>query len=152
MHNGSLKKTLMLGWILMNALFFTLGGCGKETSKEELDQISGRLGQLENKIAQLEGLSTEAKESVTTLGLYIKTLEERIDTLTQKIETMAFLPQKTLAQEKDQYHTVIRGETLYSISKKYGLSVDEVRRLNNLKPNQPIQPGQKLLVAFDRHQ
>ena len=45
------------------------------------------------------------------------------------------------------YHEVVKGETLYRISIKYGISVDELKRLNNLKNNQPIYPKQKLIVA-----
>ena len=125
-------------------------GCGGETPKEDLDLINGRLEQLENKLEQLEVQSTEAKESVTTLGSYVITLEERIDTLTQKIEKAPVSKQAT-SQEKKQYHNVVRGDTLYSISRKYGLSVEEIRRLNNLNKNQPIQPGQKLMVTADSH-
>lgn len=49
-------------------------------------------------------------------------------------------------QAKGQYHEVRRGESLYRISMKYGLSVDELCRLNNIHPHQIIRPGQKLLV------
>ena len=40
-------------------------------------------------------------------------------------------------------HTVKKGETLYSISKDYKMSVDELKKLNNLKSN-TIHPGDKL--------
>ena len=53
--------------------------------------------------------------------------------------------------EKNLYHEVSKGETLYRISRKYGLSVDELQRLNNLKNNQ-IYPKQKLLVTPDSQQ
>ena len=42
-----------------------------------------------------------------------------------------------------QYHTVEKSETLYSISKRYGLTVDALKKLNNLKDNN-IGLGQKL--------
>jgi LysM repeat protein len=41
----------------------------------------------------------------------------------------------------------MKGETLFGISKKYGITVDELRRLNNLKSNQSIGAGQKLIVS-----
>lgn len=164
MHKSSLRPSLLLGFILMNA--FILGGCGKETFKAYLDPIKERLEQLEKKLTQLEGQSTEVKESVTKWESYTKALEEKIETLTKKIDemtskaasasaktkTLPFVPQGTISQGEKRYHKVIQGETLYSIAKKYGLSVDKARRLNNLKKDQPIQPGQKLLVAPGRHQ
>ena len=42
-------------------------------------------------------------------------------------------------------HTVIKGDTLYSISRKYGLSVTELQKLNDLKDN-TLSIGQKLIV------
>jgi LysM repeat protein len=42
-----------------------------------------------------------------------------------------------------QYHTVEKGETLYSISKRYGIKVDDLKKLNNLIDNN-IGLGQKL--------
>ena len=42
-------------------------------------------------------------------------------------------------------YTVKKGDTLYSISKKYGLSIEELKKLNNLKSNN-LAIGQKLYV------
>ncbi|MCB9482230.1 MAG: LysM peptidoglycan-binding domain-containing protein [Desulfobacteraceae bacterium] len=49
------------------------------------------------------------------------------------------------ATVKNVYHTVKKGDTLYSISKKYGVGVDEIKKLNNMK-NNSIQPGGKLII------
>lgn len=43
------------------------------------------------------------------------------------------------------YYTVKSGDTLYSIAKKYGITVDKLKDLNNLKSNM-ISINQKLLV------
>ena len=40
-------------------------------------------------------------------------------------------------------HIVLKGDTLYSISKKYGLTIDELKRFNGLNSND-ISVGQKL--------
>ncbi len=42
-------------------------------------------------------------------------------------------------------YTVKKGDTLYSISKRYNLSVDELKRINNL-PDNTISVGQKLKI------
>lgn len=42
-------------------------------------------------------------------------------------------------------YTVKKGDTLYSISRKYGLSIEELKKLNNLKSNN-LAIGQKLYV------
>ncbi len=54
-----------------------------------------------------------------------------------------------IVREPRQYevftHTVKRGDTLYAISKRYDISVDELRRLNNLNDN-IISIGQVLNI------
>jgi membrane-bound lytic murein transglycosylase D len=44
-------------------------------------------------------------------------------------------------------HLVQKGDTLWSIAKKYNISVEDLRRINNLK-DENIQPGQKLTVKI----
>ena len=146
----SQRPSLLLGVLFFIAIVFIFGGCSRETSKEDLGLVNGRLDQLEDKIEQLEAQFTETNESVTTLGSYVISLEERIEKLNKEIEKVS-LSKQTVSQEEKQYHKVVRGDTLYSISRKYGLSVEEICRLNNLNTNQFIQPGQKLIVTTDSH-
>ncbi|MFN6944679.1 MAG: LysM peptidoglycan-binding domain-containing protein [Cytophagaceae bacterium] len=54
--------------------------------------------------------------------------------------------QGSSAQTKIKYHTVEQGETLYSISKKYGASVEDLVVWNSMV-NTSLKPGQKLIVA-----
>lgn len=44
-----------------------------------------------------------------------------------------------------QYHTVVQSETLWAISRKYGITVDQLKQLNSLSDN-TIKPGQQLRV------
>jgi LysM repeat protein len=44
-----------------------------------------------------------------------------------------------------QYHTIQRGETLYSIARKYRMSVSELKQLNNMRSND-IRAGKRLKV------
>jgi uncharacterized lipoprotein YmbA len=57
-----------------------------------------------------------------------------------------------LSQHKMLYHEVRRGDTLSRISKKYGVSVDEICRLNNTTKEKIIYPGQRLLIAPVKNQ
>lgn len=45
------------------------------------------------------------------------------------------------------YHTVLKGETVYRISQKYGLSVQKLQEMNNIDAKTAIHPGQKLIVG-----
>ncbi|MEL7160721.1 MAG: LysM peptidoglycan-binding domain-containing protein, partial [Bacteroidota bacterium] len=44
-----------------------------------------------------------------------------------------------------QYHSVVKGETLYAISRKYGLTVPQLQQLNGLRGT-TISVGQQLRV------
>ena len=46
-------------------------------------------------------------------------------------------------------YTVRSGDSLYLISKKYNVSIIELRRWNKLKQNKYIQPGQRLKLFID---
>jgi len=47
---------------------------------------------------------------------------------------------------KARVHTVAKGESLYAITKKYGITLQELKSWNNINENN-IQPGQKLVVS-----
>ena len=50
---------------------------------------------------------------------------------------------------EQQTHTVQKGETLYSISRQYGLSVNELRQLNGLSDTSILKIGQVLKVSAE---
>lgn len=57
-------------------------------------------------------------------------------------------PQQPAAKAQPEaatYHTVRSGDTLGAIARRYGVSVDQLRRLNELRGN-TIRPGQRLRV------
>jgi flagellum-specific peptidoglycan hydrolase FlgJ len=51
----------------------------------------------------------------------------------------------SVAEPSSDLHEVIKGDTLYSISKKYNISVEDLKRKNNI-PDFGIAIGQKLIV------
>ena len=51
-----------------------------------------------------------------------------------------------LLSRTDDYYAVRKGDTLYSIAKKNGLTVDELRDLNDLAKNAKLRVGQQLRV------
>jgi len=59
-------------------------------------------------------------------------------------------PQKQTSagtQSTIRYHDVQPKETLFGIGKTYGLTVDELRRLNQIPQQDLIKVGQKLRVS-----
>ncbi len=47
---------------------------------------------------------------------------------------------------KLKYHMVAAGDTFYSISKRYNLSIENLLRMNHMDADSILQPGQKIIV------
>lgn len=60
-----------------------------------------------------------------------------------------FVPQKNKNVSAEIYHTVKKGETLFSISKKYKVTPAEIKKWNKLKANN-IVVRQKLVVGYSK--
>ena len=114
---------------------------------------------LEQRIAGLEKRITELQGKISTQGPD-PALLQRIDALSQKVETLEkqkppapeakakpSAPPKPAASTEKKYHTVQKGDTLYGISKRYGISLGELRKLNHLSADQSLRTGQKILVS-----
>jgi LysM repeat protein len=71
--------------------------------------------------------------------------KEKVKRFVTKAEERKTSPQKGLRS----VHEVQPGETLWNIAQRYGMSVDEIVRLNRLNPSKSIYPGQKILVHPD---
>ncbi|MEA2463679.1 MAG: rane-bound lytic murein transglycosylase [Acidobacteriota bacterium] len=54
------------------------------------------------------------------------------------------------SEDEDIYYAVKKGDTLFSIAKRNGLSVPELRELNDLGKNVALRTGQKLRVSVPR--
>ncbi len=77
----------------------------------------------------------------------IKTLESRKERSIPQHAPAAKAPKPEKKEEKaakPKTHTVQAGETLYRISRRYGVTVDQLREFNNLDPNTKIHPGQEI--------
>ena len=47
-----------------------------------------------------------------------------------------------------QYHKVAKGETLWQISKHYGMELEELARVNHISDTTTIEPGQLILIPM----
>ena len=57
-----------------------------------------------------------------------------------------FPPDINKENEAEEYYTVKKGDTLYSISKRFNVSIDNLKQINNLESNN-ISEGQKLYLT-----
>ena len=124
---------------------------GDATLQSKMTAMEEKIADLEEKIADLQGkLGTGAPDPallhrVEGLSQKVEALEKHSQPTTEIKAKPALAHQAVTGQKK--YHTVQKGETLYRISKKYRISMEELRKLNNLSTDRPIRAGQKLLVS-----
>jgi LysM repeat protein len=167
------KKSLFLGvavvliLIVLALIFFRTGS---RSNKEDIISIRAglnRIGErlvhveeIEKRIALLEEKEKELRQSISKLDSSGRLLKGQLDKLAKSFEerqkSMASVSPKAkkpsagkeaTSGAKARYHVVSRGDNLYSIARKYNLSVKELCRLNQISQSQPIRPGQRLLVA-----
>jgi hypothetical protein len=105
--------------------------------EEKLDLIAGRLDRLES------GVNSKIDQ-------IIKEMENRNRIPVQQAAPTAKIPQPEKKEEKaakSKIHKVQAGDTLYQISRQYGLSIEQLRSDNQLGPNVKIYPGQELKLS-----
>ena len=147
---------VLIALIVAGGIFYFVS---KRSTTGEGSPLEAKLTALEQRMAQLENQVAEVQGKVGAAGSD-PGLVQRLDALTQKVEAIEKKKQppaetkvkpssssKPAVSAKKQVHTVQKGETLGGISKKYGIGMEELRKLNNLSAGQPLRPGQKLVVS-----
>jgi LysM repeat protein len=135
-----------------------------EARLKDLKTVNYRITRLEQRDKEpLQYPGAEGK-ALNALKEDVKTLSLKLDALQKAQAAVASRPQPKPAAVKPaatppvaatqaptetapRYHIVSRGENLYRISLKYGLSVDELCGLNKIPSNYTITPGQRLIVS-----
>ena len=125
--------------------------------EEAFDKYQGtieRISRLESTMEKKDRLEKRLSRVEGSLLMKMKRVEKKINELAKKkAETASKQPTKqavtpaTQKTTKKKYHTVQKGETIYSICRKYGLEKEELRRLNKLSAGATIHPGQKLILT-----
>ena len=138
--------------LLLLVLFLSCNGCQKRDYATELEAISARLAMIEQRITQFEKM----EQRISAYEFQLNELQDsfkRLDRIiTEILETSQTNRGQPVTQRKAGYYRVERGDSLYGIAQKYGLTLEELRRLNNLNKGDVIYPGQRLLVNSKRVQ
>ncbi|MBU3953438.1 MAG: LysM peptidoglycan-binding domain-containing protein [Proteobacteria bacterium] len=105
----------------------------------KFDSLTERMGNLEKELSLLD-------QKMVTAPLPAKIVSS--ETAPQR--TLPKAPVKKAIEKPEKkssmFHTVQKGETLWSISQKYKTSVATIRKLNNMSPDATIYPGTNILV------
>jgi LysM repeat protein len=105
--------------------------------ERRIKRLEERLYRLDRIEANLEQVKEENKQFNSFNDTFIK----------KPITPPKSITAQTVEKQTEAvYHEVLAGETLYRISLRYNIKLDELRRLNNLEPEETIYPKQKLLI------
>jgi LysM repeat protein len=127
---------------------------GDTTLQSKIAALEEKVAGLEKQIADLPGKSAPGVPDPSLLR-QVEGLSRKVEALEKRSEPTAELKAKPSAPKppvtaQKRYHTVQKGETLFKISKKYGITVEELRKLNDLSRGEPVRTGQKLLISAER--
>lgn len=120
-----------------------------DRKEKEIASISERMVQVEatlnKKVDQL------SKDVAKTPPKTPEAPAPKVETASPKTDAAAakpaVAPGKNDKDVKAKVHVVQKGETIYGISRKYGIPADQLLKLNKLGPKDPIKPGQQLVLA-----
>jgi len=169
------KKTLFIGGavvLFVIVIVALLSSGGSDLSVADFNALVDRMDRIEARVADIEGIEeristalhaqkdtlketlTEAAGTGGTMVQQLDLLARKVETLQQKMSSVIKEAQAVRADkneriqaQKTRYHIVKRGDSLYRIALKYGLTVDGLCNLNKISPRQSIYPGQKLVVS-----
>jgi hypothetical protein len=160
-------------------LMLLFNGDADPIAQQKLDAMESRLLALEERLDKYEAIDekvtriweqaksfekfkdrfdrSEASTSLRMdhLTMSLETLQKQVNASQKKtdvapVTTPPKAPTTSSAPKaKIAYHEVKAGETLYSISKQYDITVEELLQLNRMKTGSVIVVGQKLIVPSD---
>ncbi|MCC6690267.1 MAG: LysM peptidoglycan-binding domain-containing protein, partial [Bacteroidia bacterium] len=64
-----------------------------------------------------------------------------------KTETQAAKNNDATHASENKYYTIVKGDTLWDISRKTGKSIAEIKRLNNIGNHYVLLPGHKIKIG-----
>ena len=158
---------------LILLLIVFLPGSSEKSAQMKLAELSQKVELLENRIFILEnnlenlsrpratgqsGSIQEMEQINSRLDRIEASFNQRVEQLSEKIDdagsTSPAKKESRSAASKPvsdsgpgkKFHTVKKGETLYRISRIYDVSIDKLRKLNNLRGN-TVFPDQKILIS-----
>ena len=104
-------------------------------------KVNNALESMSRKLAEMESNPPKEAKSVSK--------PESAPPVAKPKPATAKPPVKKDTAKKDtaKYYTVKKGDTLYSIGRKHGVSVDKLMQINKLSKASHIVPGQKLKVS-----
>lgn len=158
-ESDSAKKLLVLAGVVVFVLilFVVYLSAGRRgPSQKEMQSMEARLTRLDSRLRAMEPLADRiaflekqlkgVPTSVDELKGSRTDLDKRLDALTQEVKKLQKAAVSAPPKSKARYHVVRRGDTLYGIAKKYGVTIERLQRLNRISKGQGLRIGQKIFL------
>lgn len=132
-----------------------------EDAYKKFDSIDGKVTRIWEQAKSFENFKNRFDRTEASMSLRMDHLASNIDSVKKQLGTadssskstrsIKSAPTKTPVKSATKsrsvrYHTVTAKETLYGISVKYGIKLENLLEMNHLRKDAIIQPGQKLIV------
>ncbi len=114
---------------------FTVHVGRKKLKKNRIDYIIAREGDTYKKIAD---------DMEMMLWEVFKYNELPRDARLKKGQIIYLQPKRNKAEIGDDFHFAKEGDTMYSISQKYGIKIKKLHKKNRMKEGEQPEPGQKI--------
>jgi LysM repeat protein len=171
-HSGILPKKYLNPFtigaaglvVIVILLIVFLSGPEDAVDSKRLQSLEAKIQQLEKKLASIDAID-QALDRLGKQEQNLNLISERFDrfnsTVTTQIDQIikelgalhqksSQAPQPANTDQKEtkaKFHQVRAKETLWGISRQYGLTVSQLRSYNNMGSNATLQPGQKLKLT-----
>ncbi|MBW1709751.1 MAG: LysM peptidoglycan-binding domain-containing protein [Deltaproteobacteria bacterium] len=143
-----MKKTA--SFFVVITLFILVNGCGVPESdykqlESELAALKVELTQTQNEINSLSKDLTARQKENESLKSQLDKYKVEVKRLKAMASSRPGSAEKQTSAKKPRIYKVKPGDTLWGISRTTGVSVDELKKANNIKGND-LSVGQELLL------
>ena len=118
--------------------------------RDTLASIARRFDTTPQAIAELNHLGRGKKKlkgRVLTVPVQLASVEEQAPVKKARVEVQAKAKAKAEPKEFHKYYTVKKGDTLYSLAKKFNVTARMLSAWNNMKTKVVLKPGKRIIVA-----
>jgi membrane-bound lytic murein transglycosylase D len=143
-------------------LLIFVGKGGDRTRDSAYEDLDGRIKRIEQRLARMEQSPSPVRVDERKREEYTQVLE-RLEKLERAMKIQDPQPRVRPSEPQERteplkkptpppgeqppmVHQVVEGDTLFKISRQYGVTVDEIRLWNSLPPGEGIRTGQKLRI------
>ncbi len=117
--------------------------------QSELQSMAEQVSDIQQTVDYINKRQGNLEQRVAALSAQPKSQADEPRQAAKKPAKKSRTPNSTARQntgKAEKYHVVAAGDTRYGIARRYGLSVDQLDRMNGFSADTIIRPGQKILV------